>query len=373
MLKHESDALRRELNEWRDRAGLPRLEEPVRSEGFGMVLTGELEVISGICIEEEDEDADEGLGLPVSVSVPSHQHPHHVPPPQQVVGPYGSSGSYMDDAEEDVGMFGPNYGQQGAMHPYPLHHASQMQHQQHQQQHALMAHHHDLDDPRVAAMLLKNSNPFAHNIPTSSGYPAVRSNGGYANGPSSGNGWGPTSQPVGYAPSHGHGHTHLFTPPATSHGVPNSGTASGSSTSGSPVGGVSSNGNIDLSSGSPISPSSSLSDGSPLSIITHPIPMGGGRRGRSGSLTGNASPIGGGGSACGGGQSPAYELHAASIAAMHEFGGVPRMGGQMGGVGVGLGVNGGYTPTHHHQYGHAHGQQVQVGGGVNGAMMMMMM
>ncbi len=91
-------------------------------------------------------------------------------------------------------------------------------------------------------------------------------------------------------------------------------------------------------------------------------------------MTGNASPIGGGGSACGseGGQSPAYELHAASMAAMHEFGGVPRMGGQMGGVGVGLGMSGGYTPTHHQQqYGHAHRQQV--GGGVNGGMMMMMM
>lgn len=155
MLKHESDTLRRELNEWRDRAGLPRLEEPVRSEGFGMVLTGELEVISGISIREEDEDADDGFALPGSVSVTTHQHPHHVPPPQHVVGPYDPSGTYMDDAEEDVGMFGPNYGQQGAMHPYPLPH-SQMQHQQHQQQHhALMAHHHNLDDPRVAAISLK--------------------------------------------------------------------------------------------------------------------------------------------------------------------------------------------------------------------------
>jgi hypothetical protein len=31
------------------------------------------------------------------------------------------------------------------------------------------------------------------------------------------------------------------------------------------------------------------------------------------------------------------------MAAMHEFGGVPRMGGQMGGVGVGLGMSG--SPT----------------------------
>ncbi|KDR69238.1 hypothetical protein GALMADRAFT_925642 [Galerina marginata CBS 339.88] len=39
-LKLESDALRRELNEWRDRAGIPRVEEPVRGEAFGMVLGG---------------------------------------------------------------------------------------------------------------------------------------------------------------------------------------------------------------------------------------------------------------------------------------------------------------------------------------------
>ncbi len=70
-----------------------------------MVLTGELEVISGISIEEEDEDADDGFGLPGSVSVPTHQHLHHVPPPQHVVGPYDSSGTYMDDAEEDVGTY----------------------------------------------------------------------------------------------------------------------------------------------------------------------------------------------------------------------------------------------------------------------------
>ncbi|THV01898.1 hypothetical protein K435DRAFT_853320 [Dendrothele bispora CBS 962.96] len=45
LLKLESDALRRELNEWRDRAGIPRVEEPVRGEGFSMVLSGELEVL----------------------------------------------------------------------------------------------------------------------------------------------------------------------------------------------------------------------------------------------------------------------------------------------------------------------------------------
>lgn len=57
MLKLESDHLRRELNEWRDRAGIQRVEEPVRGDGFSMVLNGELEVIPVVgCTEEDDED-----------------------------------------------------------------------------------------------------------------------------------------------------------------------------------------------------------------------------------------------------------------------------------------------------------------------------
>ncbi|OSX65632.1 hypothetical protein POSPLADRAFT_1044957 [Postia placenta MAD-698-R-SB12] len=54
LIKCEADALRRELNEWRDRSGLPRVEEPVRGEGFQMILSGEVEVLSAGPIEEED-------------------------------------------------------------------------------------------------------------------------------------------------------------------------------------------------------------------------------------------------------------------------------------------------------------------------------
>jgi len=54
LIKLESDALRRELNEWRDRAGLPRVEEPIRGEGFAVVLSGELDFPSSP-LEEEDE------------------------------------------------------------------------------------------------------------------------------------------------------------------------------------------------------------------------------------------------------------------------------------------------------------------------------
>lgn len=54
LLKLESDALRRELNEWRDRSGLPRVEEPVRGDAFQMIMSGEVEVLNIGPIEEED-------------------------------------------------------------------------------------------------------------------------------------------------------------------------------------------------------------------------------------------------------------------------------------------------------------------------------
>ncbi|PIL28318.1 transcription factor [Ganoderma sinense ZZ0214-1] len=60
LLKLESDALRRELNEWRDRSGLPRVDEPVRGEAFQMILSGEVEVLSAGPIEEEGADGDYG-------------------------------------------------------------------------------------------------------------------------------------------------------------------------------------------------------------------------------------------------------------------------------------------------------------------------
>ncbi len=60
LLKLEADAVRRELNEWRDRAHLPRVEEPVRSEAFAMVLSGEVEILTSIPGMDEEEDG-EGL------------------------------------------------------------------------------------------------------------------------------------------------------------------------------------------------------------------------------------------------------------------------------------------------------------------------
>ncbi|TFK91092.1 hypothetical protein K466DRAFT_483529 [Polyporus arcularius HHB13444] len=58
LLKLESDALRRELNEWRDRSGLPRCDEPVRGEAFQMILSGEVEVLSPSIIDEDGAEGD---------------------------------------------------------------------------------------------------------------------------------------------------------------------------------------------------------------------------------------------------------------------------------------------------------------------------
>lgn len=75
LLKLEADALRRELNEWRDRANLPRVEEPVRSEAFSMVLSGEVEILTSIPGMDEEEEG-EGLGdneddMPIRAMPPS--------------------------------------------------------------------------------------------------------------------------------------------------------------------------------------------------------------------------------------------------------------------------------------------------------------
>lgn len=78
ILKLECDALRRELNEWRDRAGIPRIEEPVRGEGFSMVLSGELEVlvvpgmVGGIGIEDDEDEYPGAPSYPQEEEVYSH-------------------------------------------------------------------------------------------------------------------------------------------------------------------------------------------------------------------------------------------------------------------------------------------------------------
>ncbi|KAJ3989137.1 hypothetical protein F5890DRAFT_136420 [Lentinula detonsa] len=62
LLKFETDALRRELNDWRDRASIRRVQEPTRSDEFSLVLSGELEILPIDGIDNEDgEDGDDDL------------------------------------------------------------------------------------------------------------------------------------------------------------------------------------------------------------------------------------------------------------------------------------------------------------------------
>lgn len=113
MLKHEADALRRELNEWRDRAGIPRIEEPVRGDAFSMVLSGELEVIAAV---PGDEDGDDDNDYP---GYPDEDYPGVIPG-----------------------------------HPIPHgHHPSAHPHLE------------EMDDPRMTSMI-KPGHPFPHNIPS---------------------------------------------------------------------------------------------------------------------------------------------------------------------------------------------------------------
>lgn len=59
MLKAEADSLRRELNEWRDRSGIPRLEEPARGDGFNSVLSGEVEVVIPANQQDDEQNMDD--------------------------------------------------------------------------------------------------------------------------------------------------------------------------------------------------------------------------------------------------------------------------------------------------------------------------
>lgn len=114
MLKHEADALRREINEWRDRAGIPRVEEPVRGDAFSMVLSGELEVIAAVPGEEDPEEDNDYAGY-------EDEYPNVVPG-------------------------------HGIPHGHP-HHANALPHMD------------EMEDPRVASMI-KAGHAFPHNVPS---------------------------------------------------------------------------------------------------------------------------------------------------------------------------------------------------------------
>jgi len=160
ILKHEADALRREINEWRDRAGVPRVEEPGRGEGFGMVISGEMEVLI-VGGEEEEEDGDEfGVG------------PMTGQPQQQYGGGYG--GMDMEDEDGGVQLGYASVPPPPQVLPSSVLAQMQQQQQQHhaqQQQQQAMAHHqmhHPQQQHHQMSFANGNAhagNPFAHNLP----------------------------------------------------------------------------------------------------------------------------------------------------------------------------------------------------------------
>ena len=106
----------------------------MRSDGFSMILSGELEVIAAVPGDGDEEDGYDGEG--------------------GNDGGYG--GAYMDDIEEE-----------GQYPTVPTQHPSAQMHLE------------EMNDQRVAAML-KNSNPFAHNIPSPPSSAASAAGGGLA-------------------------------------------------------------------------------------------------------------------------------------------------------------------------------------------------
>jgi len=73
LLKNETDALRHEVNEWRVRAGVPGVEEPRRPDGFGVILSGELEFEDGDMMEGEEGEEEEDYGSG-STAYPGRQY-----------------------------------------------------------------------------------------------------------------------------------------------------------------------------------------------------------------------------------------------------------------------------------------------------------
>ncbi|KAJ3842165.1 hypothetical protein F5878DRAFT_577232 [Lentinula raphanica] len=78
-LKVEADALRRELNEWRDRAGIPHVQEPSRGDAFSMILSGEIEVLPVPDVDEEDGEPmygnEDGVSATYVTRSPNDYHP----------------------------------------------------------------------------------------------------------------------------------------------------------------------------------------------------------------------------------------------------------------------------------------------------------
>ncbi|KAG5350588.1 hypothetical protein C0989_010254 [Termitomyces sp. Mn162] len=195
LLKLEADALRRELNDWRERAGIPRIDEPVRGEGFSMILSAELELIVGVPEPDDDDDDDE----PLSAGPPAGPAPYDM----DVVSPSPSAGP-LDDPR----MFAHILPRPSANGPTNVPAFDYHQIIQQQQQHAAYLQHtmHEqhVSRQREREMIRERMQWDLYSRDASGG----------GGGPFPGQ-WQPGPQQLMIQAQRS-----LFTPPATSHGLP---------------------------------------------------------------------------------------------------------------------------------------------------------
>jgi hypothetical protein len=106
-LKYETDALRRELNDWRDQASIQRIHEPTRSDGFSVVLSGEVEFLP---LETEDgEDGEDDLYTPVVPPDDNFDHPFDAPPALSTQFPPSHSRNDIPTHQAPYHMGAPSY------------------------------------------------------------------------------------------------------------------------------------------------------------------------------------------------------------------------------------------------------------------------
>jgi hypothetical protein len=115
-LRMEADAYRREINQWRERAGLPGMEEPVRSDAFGLVLAGELELeqelanlgenFEGEFLSQIDEDGYEEEDDYMQPPHPQQQQQQQQQQMAMAAAPMQASVPVVSPAHENPNPFG---------------------------------------------------------------------------------------------------------------------------------------------------------------------------------------------------------------------------------------------------------------------------
>ncbi|KAJ7074732.1 hypothetical protein C8F01DRAFT_34321 [Mycena amicta] len=120
-LHAESEALRAEVNQWRQRAGVPGVAEPRRGEGFMMVLSGAELEIEPVDLCEDDEYDGAMLGYPMQARPSPMAYPHgHTYggsppsssgsggfPPSPYSAPYASPANFAPGYKYDVAVTEP--------------------------------------------------------------------------------------------------------------------------------------------------------------------------------------------------------------------------------------------------------------------------